>query len=970
MKRKAQTIPNYSLRRERELRGWSQQELAERIDAPSSYYISRWERGVISPSPLYRERLCTLFGKNAQELELLDETYQALDPGASEGSTPSIFSASSTFSMPSKSSVSSTFSMPSTFSASSTSSKPSTFSASSTSSKPSKSSASSVGMVGAGASPAPTIPTGTPSSVEPVYWSVPYWRNPIFTGRNDVLEQLHESLRTAQAVALTQSLALYGLGGIGKTQTAIEYAYLYADAYRAIFWIGAETEESMQASLVQIADLLELPEREAEEQSRLIAVIRRWLVSHQEWLVIVDNIEDLDVLPAILPPLRRGALLLTTRRQAPGTLAQSLELLPMSEEEGVALLLARARPLSVRSSASAEMPQNVETVTQAAELVRLLDGLPLALDQAGAYLQETGCQVADYVQRYAQQRKEVLAQRGIHGGNHPASITTTVMLAVEQVAREQPAAPELLRLCACLQPEAIPDELFMDGASHLGPELGPIAADHEQFDLLLAALRGAALLTRHPETRTLSLHRLVQAVLLDAMSDEVRALWNGRAIEALAAIFPEVEHATWKQCERLLPHILLCLRRGESAQEPLAPASLASKTAHYLHARGRYAQAEPLYQQALQIWEQVLGPEHPAVARTLNGLAITCWIQGKYGEAEPLYRRALQIREQELGLEHPAVARALNGLAVLYVSWGKYSEVEPLYQRALQIWEQELGPDDPRVALVLNGLAALYESQSRYGEAEPLFQRALQIWERALGPEHPDMALPLENLAALYVDLGKYGEAESLYQRARQIREQVLEPEHPDMAKLLTGLADLYVMQDKDVEAEQLYQQAWQIWEQALGTEYLDVAFALSGLSTIYRKQGSYVQAESLAARALLIREQRLGSEHPAVAHSLQQLGLLSVDQGKYERAESLLRRALSIYEQRLGADLPHTASCLYGLGYLFARLKNYEQALCFYQRALHIFVRSLGETHPRTKQVVNKYNEVLQAMGDTSIEA
>ncbi len=975
MKHKVQAIPNQSLRRERELRGWSQQEVAERIDAPSSYYISRWERGVISPSPLYRERLCALFGKNAQELELLDEEYDIPDFQISGYGDHEAQGGRQ-------------------------------------------------GIAGGGSYAGKT-------SGEPVYWSVPYWRNPIFTGRSAVLEHLHKALYPTEAVALTQALALYGLGGIGKTQTAVEYAYRYADIYRAVFWIGGETVESIQASLLQIADLLGLPERETEEQAQLIAAVRRWLIAHQGWLVIIDNVEDLDLLQTILPPVRRGALLLTMRHEAPATLALSLELPPMSEEEGIALLLARARPLNVSDDESAgtpalpTLPPDAGTVDQATKLVRLLEGLPLALDQAGAYLQETGCQLADYVQRYALQRKEVLARRGTHGGNHPASVTTTVMLAIEQVAREQPVARDLLRLCACLQAEAIPDELFLHGAPRLGAAPGSLAADPYRFDQMLAALRSASLLTRYPETKTISLHRLVQAVLLDAMSDEERAYWNGIAIEALDEIFPAVEHAAWKRCERLLPHILVCLRRGEQAVmgreqmeisaewagispvptisksgqgrttvlpgEGVAPAipaesgqgraiapaipvralaSLAGKTAHYLHARGKYGQAEELYQQALRAWERALGAEHPEVARTLNGLAITCWIQGKYGEAEPLYRRALQIREQALGAEHPEVARTLNGLAVLYDSWGKYGEAEPLFRRAVQIWERKLGPDDPHVALALNGLAMLYESQSRYGEAEPLERRAVQIWEQALGAEHPDMALPLESLASLCVDLGKYGEAEELYQRAQQIRERVLEPEHPDMALFFNGLAGLYAVQERDDEAEQLYLQAWQIWERALGTGHIEVALPLSGLSTLYRKQRSYVQAESLGARALWIREQRLGTEHPAVAHSLQQMGLLYVEQGKYEQAELALQRALSIYEAKLGADLPHTAACLYGLGYLFAQLKDHEQAIGFYHRALHIFVRALGEAHPRTKQVIDKYNESLQALGNASIEA
>ncbi|MBO0782893.1 MAG: helix-turn-helix domain-containing protein, partial [Ktedonobacteraceae bacterium] len=154
-------------------------------------------------------------------------------------------------------------------------------------------------------------------------WSVPYARNPCFTGRETVLNTVHRLLTAQQAVALTQATALSGLGGIGKTQVALEYAYRYQQAYQAVFWLAAENTESLMSSLQQLADLLQFPEREVAEQSRLVAAARRWLTTHQRWLVIADNVEDLEVLHSLLPALSQGTLLLTTRRQALGTLARS-----------------------------------------------------------------------------------------------------------------------------------------------------------------------------------------------------------------------------------------------------------------------------------------------------------------------------------------------------------------------------------------------------------------------------------------------------------------------------------------------------------------------------------------------------------------------------------------------------------------------------------------------------------------------
>ena len=329
-------------------------------------------------------------------------------------------------------------------------------------------------------------------AVPTFYWNVPYRRNLCFTGREAILQNIHTLLAAQQPVALAQAATLSGLGGIGKTQVAIEYAYRYRLEYRAVFWLAAENSESLMTSVQQIANLLQFPARESSNQSQLGEALRKWLTVHQEWLIIADNVEDPGLLYPLLPSLGTGALLLTTRRQALGKQAEVLVLPPMSQQEGISLLLRRSgqsRGSAFDESLPPELPEVAPIPAGAAELVELLEGLPLALDQAGAYLEETGCQVSDYVQRYLHQRKQILAYRGMHAGAHPASVATTLQLSVEQVERVHPAAGDLLRLCAFLHAEAIPEEVFGTGASHLGPVLHSLATDPYQFDLALAALR-------------------------------------------------------------------------------------------------------------------------------------------------------------------------------------------------------------------------------------------------------------------------------------------------------------------------------------------------------------------------------------------------------------------------------------------------------------------------------------------------
>jgi len=634
-------------------------------------------------------------------------------------------------------------------------------------------------------------------------WVVPSPRNPFFTGREELLQQIHTSLCVDHLAALGPSCALHGLGGIGKTHLALEYAYRHAPEYAAVFWITAESAKTVLTSFLTIAAMLQLPDQQEADQQRIIVAVQRWLTTHSGWLLIWDNLEEMELLQRFLPPASRGAVLITTQRQALGTLAQGLELPTMTPEEGMLLLLRRAKVLSPQVM-SEQMHQlavsNPTEYAAARELVTVMGGLPLALDQAGAYVEETGCNLSDYLQRYESQRAQLLERRGTPGGDHPHSVGSTFRLSSQRVERDHPAAAEVLRLCAFLYAEAIPEELFVaEGFQHEAVE-ELAAADSYQLDLTIAALRTFSLVQRHPETRTLSIHRLVQAVIREEMSEQEREMWQQRTLRLLDALFPEVTYEAWRQCERLLPHVLMCatpIPDHGGNQELL---KVLRKAADYLRERAQYEQAESLYQRALRIWKRPLEPEHPEVAHALFGLANLYSEQGKYEQAEPLYQRALAIDEQAYGPQHPDVAYPLHNLADLYVAQGKYEQAEPLYRRALRIWEQALGPEHPQVAYPLSGLATLYREQGSYEQAEPLYQRALAIREQHLGQQHRETAKSLADLARLYEKRGNDEQAMSLLQRACSTFEQLLGRAHPETTKAMSDYHDLLEQRKRATE--------------------------------------------------------------------------------------------------------------------------------------------------------------------------
>ncbi|HEX7735714.1 MAG TPA: FxSxx-COOH system tetratricopeptide repeat protein [Ktedonobacteraceae bacterium] len=762
----------------------------------------------------------------------------------------------------------------------------------------------SAGLEGAGASS--SLPGVGPQSI---FWSVPHPRNLCFTGRADMLQALHSQLLAAQSVALARTLALQGLGGIGKTQMALEYAYQYASSYRAVFWIEAETVEHITSSMLRIAAALQILERKEADQQRVIAGVQRWLAGHSQWLLIWDNLEDLDLLQRFLPSVRQGALLVTTRRQALGTLARGIDLEPLRRDEGMLFVLRRARLL--KPDATDEQMRLLEEsrpdeYAAAEQLVREMGGLPLALDQAGAYLEETGCSLADYLRLYRQQRVHLLQRRGLSGREHPHSVATTFLLACERVEQEQAATADLLRVCSLLHAEAIPEEIFHAGAAHLGSGLMALAADPMQFDQALASLRCLSLIQRHAQTHTLSLHRLVQAVLQEEMSEQERELWQRRAAAALNASFPEVISDVWNECERLLAHVL-ALASGvpqEAVDQQLA--EVLRKAADYLRERARYEQARHLYQRALSISERALGTD-TRVAHILGSLGLLAHDQGRYEESEACYQRAISILEQALSPEHPEIARPLANLARLYKAQGKYTEAEILYLRALFLWEQTLGPRHFKLGHPLANLAAIYLEQGKYAQVEPLCERALSIWRQAFGSEHTLIGYPLLTLARLSGEQGKIRQAEQLYRQVLHIWEQSLGAGHPLLARALNGLADVCMEQGKDVEAEALYQRALRIQEQVLGSEHPETSETLNGLANLYTRQRKLELASQAYQRALRLQEQHLGPEHPKTAGTLADLALFYQEQGHHSRALLLMERALAIFTSALGANHPRT---------------------------------------------------------------
>jgi tetratricopeptide (TPR) repeat protein len=648
--------------------------------------------------------------------------------------------------------------------------------------------------------------------VLPAVWNLPWPRNPAFTGRMGLLERLRSALTEVSYGPAV--VALTGMGGVGKSQLAAEYAYRWQTDYDRVWWVRAEQPATLLADYAALADQLGLPERRDPDQGVVVAAVRGWLERNRRWLLVLDNAEQAATVRPVLPRGGGGGVVITSRNPVWRRDATPLPVEVLDREEAVAFLLERTGQTDA---------------TAAGELAEALGDLPLALEQAGAYIDEQGITLVGYTRQLRTRAPELFAAGQPPDYDHTVATTWTVSFqAVEQTSL---AAADLLRLCAFLGPDTIPTALLEQGPNLLPEPLASAVADPDELAMAVAPARRYALVKL--TEATLSLHRLVQTVTRHALATDERRPWATAAVRLVAAGFPSEAHNpdTWPTAARLLPHALTVTSHPAAhTTDPQATISLLNRVGDYLWGRAEYRQAKSLLEHALSTAEVRLGPEHPETATSLNNLALVLWAQGDLQAARTLHERALTIRETRLGPDHPDTATSHSNLAVILRLQGDLGHARTELERALVIYEACLGPDHPDTALSLSRLATVLRDQGDLDRARTLHERALQIREACLGSHHPETAWTLNNLAVVLHAQGDLDRARTLHERALSIRETRLGPHHPD------------------------------------------TAVSLSRLATVLHDQGDLDRARTLVERALHIREDRLGPDHPDTARSRQAL--------------------------------------------------------------------------------------------------
>ncbi|OKH34778.1 tetratricopeptide repeat protein [Nostoc calcicola FACHB-389] len=740
-------------------------------------------------------------------------------------------------------------------------------------------------------------------------------------------------MQRRQRVAIT---TVTGMGGIGKSELALQYAQHHwqeATYTGGVCWLRVRDEDLGTQIVAFARDKLglQLPE-DGDLPTQINYMWRQWQAG--DVLLVFDDVSKYEQVKPYLPPSEpRFKILITTRQQ---WLGQSFERLCLEVLEEVAAL-----ELLVSFVGDERIQRELD---EAKQLCADLGFLPLGLELVARYLQrKPDVSLAKMRQRLAE---KLLTHRSMQEPSAEMTAQRGVVAAFELSWQElDNQAQNLGCLLSIFALAPIP--------WYLVERCLPNQDSEDLEDVRDDYLVNLSLLQRTGE-ETYQLHQLIREFLSDKLEElaEADELKRGycQAMLGVAKDIPSIPTLRdIAQATLVIPHLAEAATvyqawlRDDDLIWPFVGLS-----SFYL-GQGAYAQALPWCEQCLSSTRKRFGDEHPDVATSLNNLALLYYSQGRYSEAEPLHIQALAMRKRLLGDEHPDVATSLNDLGLLYYSQGRYSEAEPLHIQALAMRKRLLGDEHPDVATSLNDLGLLYYSQGRYSEAEPLHIQALAMRKRLLGDEHPDVATSLNDLALLYNSQGRYSETEPLFIEALAMRKRLLGDEHPDVATSLNDLAELYYSQGRYSEAEPLYIQALAMTKRLVGDEHPWVATILNNLAFLYHSQGRYSEAEPLYIEALAMRKRLLGDEHPDVATSLNDSAGLYNSQGRYSEAEPLYIEALAMYKRLLGDEHPDVATSLSNLARLYNSQGRYSEAEPLYVEALEIAEKCLGANHPNT---------------------
>ena len=776
----------------------------------------------------------------------------------------------------------------------------------------------------------------------PRVWNLPA-RNPAFTGRDGLLVAVRERLVTGDRAVVQ---ALQGMGGVGKTQLAIEYAYRFAGAYDAAWWVNAEQAGLMGDQFAALGAALGCVQPGAGAEAVRTAVLGE-LRERGGWLLVFDNAEKPADIAGWLPG-GGGHVLITSRERSWAEIAAPVEVDVLARTESVALLQDRVPGLGT---------------SDADRLAAQLGDLPLALAQTAGFMAETSMSTDAYLELLRTRAGQLLDQAA-PGSSYPRSLAAATGLAADRLAGEDPAAAQLASLCAFFAPEPVPEDLFTNSAGGLPGELAARAADPLAWQRTLAQLARQSL--ARVDQRGLLMHRLTQAILRDRLTRDQAAATRSCAEAVLAAADPgdAGNPLTWPRWAQLMPH-LLAADLAATGNEHLR--RMACDACAYLLARGDARTAHDLVADLQQHWRDGLGDDHEDTLAAANYLGWALRDLGCYSEARELDEDTLARRRRVLGEDHPSVLGSAGNLAYDLRELGEHQAARELDQDTLARYRRVLGEDHRETLTLANNLAVDLTNLGEHEAARELDQDTLARRRRVLGEDHPDTLGSANNLGNDMRELGEHQAARELDEDILARYRRVLGEDHRDTLGSANNLAyDLRELGEHQA-ARELDQDTLARRRRVLGEDHPDTLGSANNLGNDMRELGEHQAARELDQDTLIRCRRVLGVDHRETLTLANNLAVDLTNLGEYQAARELDEDTLARYRRVLGEDHPDTLNSANNLANVLRKLGEYQAARELYQDTLARRRRVLGEDHPDTLTSANNLAVDLRALDEAS---
>ncbi|MGB3441508.1 MAG: FxSxx-COOH system tetratricopeptide repeat protein [Actinophytocola sp.] len=766
---------------------------------------------------------------------------------------------------------------------------------------------------------------------QPSVWGGVPLRNVNFIGRKDLLDALHATLAKSTRISVLPH-ALQGMGGIGKSQIAVEFVYRYAAEYDLVWWIPSENLSEIQASLVKLAQRLELPVEMSIDTAVPAVLDALSTDTHRRWLLVFDNADDPADVRDFWPRRGEGHIIVTSRNSQWAEVAQTVEVDVFRRAESRELLQRR----------------NNDLLNEDADrLAAVLGDLPLAIEQAAAWRAETGMAVDEYLRLFEDKRAELLESRA--PADYDVAVEAAWNVSLDRLREENPGALELLEVCAFFSPEPISKDLF-SGAQNIpvSEDLEQILADPIVLARAIREINRYSLAKIDHRTNTLTLHRLVQLVLRNKLNPEQQERVRHTAHLLLANKDPRspdnVEN--WDTYGALLPHI-----RAANARDCTDKwvRKLAINAVNYLFAFGDPAGALDMAKSHAKYWHEKLGEKHRDTLVISRWWGRTLRALGRYDESRVVAERTLDFMRETLGATHEETLLTMHGVASDLRAKGDFQRAKEVNEFAYQAALERFGEEDPDTLAAANNYALSLRLVGDFVGARDLDEQTWRHKQSVLGADHRHTLLTLDNWSVDLRETGDYLGARSEQEdTVRRMRAQ-LSDRHPMTLSAIKNLAIAYRKAGDHANRKSLNlaTEASEALTAKYGEKHPDTMSALMELSIEHRQDGNLIEARRIGEHVKDLYEQTWGHKHPFSSAAATNLAVTLRLLGMVDQARALNEQALTDMRESLGVDHPFTLVCATNLASDLAASDQVDAAYALNQETLERSNRVLGEDHP-----------------------